>query len=260
MFHVRTETSDIRLAPMTARDFLTDRSILADDSVDLVLTDPPYVISRCSGFRRRDAQGNFGGNPQYAIHTDFGDWDKAEGFTMEDLAESIDALHRVLRPGGVAIVFFDIWKISDLVRIMDGAGLVNPTMIEWVKTNAVPINSRKNYLTNAREVVVVAHKPVAASNHEIKCKSISPNGAYKYPIHAGKDRFHPTQKSLALFEELIETHTDPGDLVVDCFSGSGTTAAAAARTGRSFAGCEPDQDPKTNYYGRSIERIETMMS
>ncbi|MFR7477035.1 DNA methyltransferase, partial [Frisingicoccus sp.] len=53
-----------------------------------------------------------------------------------------------------------------------------------------------------------------------------------------KGRFHPTQKPLALISDLIEKHSVKDDLVLDCFSGSGTTAVAAAKTGRRFVGCE----------------------
>jgi len=72
-----------------------------------------------------------------------------------------------------------------------------------------------------------------------------------FPLQGGKDRFHPTQKSLPLFEALITKHSNEGDLVLDCFAGSATTAIAAHRTGRKFIGCEMDEE----YYKKSIERI-----
>ena len=75
---------------------------------------------------------------------------------------------------------------------------------------------------------------------------------YKYPIYAGKDRFHPTQKSLPMFEELIRKHSNEGDLVLDCFLGSGTTAVAALNTDRKFVGCELSEE----YYIKSLERLQ----
>jgi site-specific DNA-methyltransferase (adenine-specific) len=118
--------------------------------------------------------------------------------------------------------------------------------LEWVKTNPVPINSKLNYLTNSREIAlsgVKRSKPTFNSKYD--------NGIYKYPIYHGKDRFHPTQKSLPLFEELVQKHSSEGALVLDCFAGSATTALAARNTGRNFIGCEMNEE----YYNKSKERL-----
>ena len=76
-------------------------------------------------------------------------------------------------------------------------------------------------------------------------------GIYEYPLQGGKQRFHPTQKSLPLFEDLIKKHSNEGDLVLDCFAGSATTAIAAMNTDRRFIGCEMEEE----YYNKSLERI-----
>lgn len=72
-------------------------------------------------------------------------------------------------------------------------------MIEWIKTNPQPLNSKLNYLTNCREIVLVAVKGSKPTFH-----SQYDNGIYHYPLQGGKNRFHPTQKNLKLFEELIK--------------------------------------------------------
>ena len=64
------------------------------------------------------------------------------------------------------------------------------------------------------------------------------NGIYRFPIQSGKDRFHPTQKNIKLFEELIKKHSNEGDLVVDTFLGGGTTAIACKNTGRKCIASE----------------------
>ena len=64
------------------------------------------------------------------------------------------------------------------------------------------------------------------------------NGIYMFPLQGGKNRFHPTQKSLSLFEELIKKHSKENDVVLDTFLGGGTTAVACKNTGRKFKGCE----------------------
>ena len=67
----------------------------------------------------------------------------------------------------------------------------------------------------------------------------------------GKKRFHPTQKSLLLFEELIRKHSNEGDIVVDTFLGSGTTAIASKNTNRKFMGCEVSKE----YYDKLIQLV-----
>jgi DNA modification methylase len=78
-------------------------------------------------------------------------------------------------------------------------------------------------------------------------------GIYYYPIQGGgKNKFHPTQKSLALFEQLIEKHSNKGDVVMDTFLGSGTTAIACKNTNRNFIGCEVNKE----YYDMMNEIAE----
>ena len=148
------------------------------------------------------------------------------------------------------ICFYDLWKITTLRDYFDQAGFRQIRLLEWLKTNPVPLNSKVNYLTNAREIAVSGvkgNKPTFHSEYD--------NGVYHYPICRDKGRFHPTQKPLQLMVDLIEKHSNPGDLVLDCFAGSGTTAAAALETGRRFLGCELNPD----YYAKSLKRLENYL-
>jgi site-specific DNA-methyltransferase (adenine-specific) len=63
-----------------------------------------------------------------------------------------------------------------------------------------------------------------------------------FPLQGGKARFHPTQKSLALFEELIKKHSNENDVVLDTFLGGGTTAIACRNQNRRFKGCEVSKE------------------
>jgi site-specific DNA-methyltransferase (adenine-specific) len=115
--------------------------------------------------------------------------------------------------------------------------------IEWIKTNPQPLNSSVNYLTNCREIALVAvkgGKPTFNSKYD--------KGIYEYPIQGGKERFHPTQKSRPLFEELIKKHSNERDFVMDTFLGSGTTAFAAKNTNRQFLGCELNPEYYNKFY------------
>jgi site-specific DNA-methyltransferase (adenine-specific) len=214
----------------------------------LVLTDPPYEISKPSGFI--DSLTKPDGTPQsertlrrFGISLDFGEWDKNE----LNLLPYIQEMYRVLKPSGTMIMFYDIWKITPLKNMMEASKFKQLRYLEWIKTNPVPINSKINYLTNSREIALTGvkkSKPVFNSEYD--------NGVYRYPIYHAKDRFHPTQKSLKLFEDLIKKHSNQDDTVLDCFLGSGTTAVAALRTKRNFIGCEIDE----SYYIKMKERVE----
>lgn len=211
---------------------------MAPNSVDLILTDPPYTISRDTGFAKVK-----NGVDRFAVSMDFGEWDKAE----IDLDVLATKAHRSLKQGGTAIIWYDIWKITKLELAMRSAGFKMLRIIIWQKTNPVPLSQRATYLSNSREIAVVGvkgGKPVFNGKYH--------NGIYDYPIprHNG-NRIHPTQKPLDLFAELVEMHSRPGDLVVDPFLGGGTTAVAALETDRRFAGC----DISPEYVNASIKRV-----
>jgi site-specific DNA-methyltransferase (adenine-specific) len=168
---------------------------------------------------------------KYCVKTDYGEWDA--NFTMELLDQFIGEYYKKLRKGGTLIMFFDLWKISALKELLEKHKFKQIRMIEWIKTNPQPLNSKVNYLTNCREIALVGVKggsPTFNSSYD--------NGIYMYPLQGGKNRFHPTQKSLALFEELIKKHSNENDVVLDTFLGGGTTAIACKNTNRQFRGCE----------------------
>ena len=241
-----------------------------------------WAKSRCKMKQDYIKYGSIYGK-KYAVKTDYGSWDSE--FTLEMLEKCVKHFYRVLKDGGICIIFFDIWKISQLKDLLEAAGpklkrptprkrkkdeteeeferrrqdaLVRPDkqigfnqlrFIEWIKTNPQPLNSSRNYLTNCREIALLGIKKGSGTFN-----SKYDNGIYKYPIQGGdaSERFHPTQKSLKLFEELITKHSNKGDVVLDCFLGSGTTAVAALNTEREFIGCEIDN----GYYNKMVERLE----
>ena len=182
---------------------------------------------------------------KFAVTTDYGEWDSE--FTMEKLHLFMKHFYRILKDGGSCIVFFDIWKLSYLKEMMEEEKFKQPRFIEWIKTNPQPINSSRNYLTNCREIALSGVKKGSSTFN-----SKYDNAIYEYPLQGGKWRFHPTQKSLPLFEDLILKHSNEGDTVLDCFLGSGTTAVAAAKNNRKFIGCEMSEE----YYQKSLDRLK----
>ena len=220
-------------------DFLAS---LPASSADLLLTDPPYTISRETGFQKVRQ-----GVKRFAVSMDFGAWDK-ENIDLHTLSQ---ATYRILRKGGTAIVWYDLWKISDLKDALNNAGFRMLRLLIWQKTNPVPLNMQTTYLSNSREIAVLAVKGAKPTFNDRYH-----SGTYNLPIprHKGNKR-HPTQKPLDLFRELVEKHSNKGDLVIDPFLGAGTTAVAALHTGRKFQGC----DISKTYTAIAQQRASTCM-
>lgn len=230
------------LLQMDCQDFVRS---LGDNSVDLVLTDLPYFISKKTNFKH-------GGGKQYdriKISKDFGSWDKKTN--VIDFESLLRDLYRVLRPSGTAILFYDYWGITDLKRWMEGARFRMLRRIEWIKSNPVPINQKVTYLGNALEVAVVGVKGSKPTFHGKYDNGIYGNDVYRCPVRDG-GHIHPTQKPLSLFEALVEKHSNLDDTVLDCFLGSGTTAIAALKTNRHIVGCEKDK----KYYRQALQRVQ----
>ena len=250
-------------------------SEINDESIDLIITDPPYIISSETGMGnlhkqiqknkennidfvkseedwnkvkhkyidRKDPHLNpakmkenylkygpiYGKN--YSVQTEYGDWDT--NFTIVELDKFIEEYYKKLKKSGTIIIFFDLWKITPLKELMEKHNFKQIRFIEWIKTNPQPLNSNVNYLTNCREIALLCikgSKPTFNSSYD--------NAIYHYPLQGGKNRFHPTQKSIHLFEDLIKKHSNQGEIVLDTFLGNGTTAIACKNTNRQFKGCE----------------------
>jgi len=207
---------------------------LKSQTVDLIIIDPPYLISKDSNFKKVSASTSKELQTKYNISIDFGDWDKSE----LDWDLLFVNFFRILKKGGTVIIFYDIWKSNQIKQAAEAVGFKQPRVCCWQKTNPVPVNSKNNYLSNASEYFfsfVKGSKPTFNSEYD--------NGYYKYPICHGRERLqHPTQKPISLIKELIKKHSNPGDLVVDCFAGSGTVGEACIELGRDYILIEKNID------------------
>jgi len=115
-------------------------------SVDLILVDPPYLISRDSNFNKySDETSKEMANKYGNISIDFGEWDKGE----LDWDFLFKEYNRVLRDGGTLIIFYDVWKSTEIKTMADKYKFKQPRVCQWQKSNPVPINSKLNYLSNA---------------------------------------------------------------------------------------------------------------
>ena len=220
-----------------------------NNSISLIITDPPYLISKASNFTSYSENASDFIKVKYGSHSiDFGDWDKKS----LDLNSLLEEFYRVLKKGGTLLIFYDIWKSEQLKKAAELTKFKQPRIGIWLKTNAVPINSKINYLSNAHEFFfsfVKDKKPTFNSTYD--------NGVYNFPLCHGHERKnHTTQKPLKLFSALIEKHSKEGDLVLDPFSGTGTTSEACLRLGRKFITIEKDPD----YFKISEERIKQTLT
>lgn len=201
---------------------------LPKNSVDLILTDPPYAISKDSNFDRISETTPESMARKYNYSTDFGEWDRDE----IDLDRLFRESYRILRKGGTMILFYDIWKANLVKEAAKKACFKQPRICQWVKSNPMPVNSKSNYLSNSVEfffTFVKAGKPTFNSEYD--------SGIYNFPFSNGnqrKDFYHPTQKPISLITSILLKHSNPGDLVLDPFAGSGTLGEACLENGRRF--------------------------
>lgn len=236
-------------------DAISFVSSLKNGSVDAFVTDPPYAISRDTNFQSGDTTGR--DTDRFRVSLDFGEWDTVD---QDYFMALFSEMYKKLRKGGTVVMFYDLWKIQELKLWLESAGFSMFRMIEWVKTNPVPINRKRLYLSNSREVAIVCVKggKPTYNMHWLKTNEKGESaygnqdkGIFNYPIAHRKGRFHPTEKPEELIRELIEIHSNPGDVIVDPFLGSGTTAVAAKACGRAFGGCELS----TEYFPKILARL-----
>lgn len=211
-------------------DCLEKMKSIESDSVDLVLTDPPYNIARGNNFTTMGRAG-----------IDFGEWDKGA-----DLFTYINECYRVLAKNGSFIVFNDWKNLGDISRYAESLGFVTKDMIRLEKRNPIPRNRDRRYITDF-ECAIWFTMPKA------KWVFNRQDDKYQRPkfVKSIDKGFHPTQKSLSLMEDLLMIHSNKGDIIVDPFMGSGTTGLACKNLNRSFIGIEMDE----NYFNIAKNRI-----
>ena len=212
-------------------DCLDILSKASSQSIDCVITDPPYNIARDNNFKTMGRSG-----------IDFGEWDKEA-----DLFTYIDSVRRVLRKDGSFIVFNDWKNLGDIVKYAEKLGFVTKDMIRLEKSNPMPRNRDRRYITDYECAIWFTMPKAKWTFNRQDPKYQRPK--FVCPIDKG---LHPTQKSLKLMTELVLIHTNKGDTVLDPFMGSGTTGVACKELGREFIGIELDKA----YYETACNRLK----
>jgi modification methylase len=218
--------------------------MLPDASVNCVFADPPYNLQLRGELRRPDDSLVDGVDEDWDRFDDFAAYD---AFTRDWLGEC----HRILNKDGTIWVigsYHNIFRIGALLQDF-GFWILNDVI--WRKSNPMP-NFRGRRFTNAHETLIWAAKSKASRykfNYQAM-KSLNDDlqmrSDWTMPLCTGPERLrnvhglklHPTQKPEALLHRVIIASTSPGDIIVDPFLGTGTTAAVAKRLHRHFIGIE----------------------
>lgn len=227
-------------------DCLQGMATIAEGSAGLVITDPPYNLGL---FMQKRNAGVFRMRKNHFISSGWDDlgyeeWDvKMRAFLRESF--------RVLRPNGSMIIFMSLMKLESLIAAAQAAGFYYKTVGIWHKTNPIPRNMKLTFVNSTEAwVYFVKGGPSGVFNNQGKLihdffeSSLTP---------ASEKRFggHPTQKPLKLVSHFVGLLSNPDDLVVDPFMGSGTSGVACRNLGRKFFGIELEK----NYVEVAAKRL-----
>lgn len=237
------------LAPVLPLDTLLQGDCIAimrtlpDASVDMIFADPPYNLQLGGDLFRPE------GGRVDAVDND---WDQFDSYGAYDAfcREWLAQARRILKPDGTLWVIGSYHNIFRVGALMQDQGFWILNDIVWRKANPMP-NFKGTRFTNAHETLIWAsqgekakytfnYRAMKTLNDELQMRS-----DWVLPICAGQERLkrnghkaHPTQKPEALLYRVLLACTQPGDVVLDPFFGTGTTGAVARRLGRRWIGIE----------------------
>lgn len=209
---------------------------ISSESVDLIITDPPYNLGKFMNNRDTNLskmRENFFGVAGWD-DLDYDSWKlHMENFFKESA--------RILKKGGSMIVFMSILKIETLVSLAEEYGFYYKTTGIWHKTNPMPRNMNLHFVnSNECWIYLIKDKRTGTfNNSKLELDFIETSVT---PISEKKHGKHPTQKPIKLFEYFIDLLTNEGDFIVDPFMGSGSSAVAAKVYRRNYIGIELNSD------------------
>lgn len=233
---------------------------LPDNSIDMILTDPPYFISQEIKITRGRDKMKFKGPD---INLDFGPWDKQWDNVREYFKWTfkwIDECVRILKPGRILSIWFDRDKINFVsCYLQKKYGFKYKGYMAMIKTNPVPQARKQKFMTGWEEIGLW-QKPGGKLifNYQLGQQPdyiMVPIVGHTTGID-GITRLHPTQKPVAVAKVLIAYWTNEGDIVLDPFAGSGTIPVASYILNRSFIGIEADK----RYYDIAVKRLNSLTS
>lgn len=232
------------LNTILAGDCIEVMRALPESSIDLIFADPPYNLQLKGDLHRPDNSLVDAVDDHWDQFTSFETYDR---FTRAWLA----AARRLLKPNGAIWVIGSYHNIFRVGTALQDAGYWLLNDVVWRKSNPMP-NFRGKRFTNAHETMIWASKSEGAKytfNYEaLKALNdgIQMRSDWVLPICTGHERIkdaagdkaHPTQKPAALLHRVLIGSSNPGDVVLDPFFGTGTTGAVAKMLGRDWIGIE----------------------
>lgn len=249
--------SVLPLGQVVIGDCLQVLETIPAKSIDLIFADPPYNLQLSQELFRPNMTRVDGVVEPWDRFGSFGEYD---AFTRLWLS----ACRRVLKDTGTLWVigsYHNIYRVGGILQDL-GYWLLND--IAWIKSNPTP-NFRGVRFTNAHETLLWAQKKKGArytfNHHAMKAlnEGLQMRSDWVLPVCGGKERLrihgkkvHPTQKPEALLYRVILSSSNPGDVVLDPFFGTGTTGVVAKRLQRKWIGIERERA----YAELARERIE----
>lgn len=225
-------------------DCIDKMNSLPENSIDLIFADPPYNLQLKGDLHRPD-------NSKVDAVDDH--WDQFSSFAAYDsfTRDWLAAARRILKPNGAIWVIGSYHNVYRMGAELQNQGFWILNDVVWRKSNPMP-NFRGKRFTNAHETLIWASKSEGAKytfNYEaLKAlnEGIQMRSDWVLPICNGGERLknedgekaHPTQKPESLLHRVILGTTNPGDVILDPFFGTGTTGAVAKMLGRDFIGIE----------------------
>ncbi|WP_068318501.1 site-specific DNA-methyltransferase [Polycladidibacter hongkongensis] len=233
---------------------------LPDNSVDVVFADPPYNLQLGGNLHRPDHS---------KVDACDDHWDQFDSFQAYDefTRAWLSAVRRVLKPNGSFWVIGSYHNIFRVGALMQDLGFWINNDVIWLKSNPMP-NFRGKRFTNAHETMIWASlsqkaKPtfnydaMKTFNDDLQMRSdwVLPlcTGSERLKDDKG-DKVHPTQKPESLLYRVLMATSNPGDVVLDPFFGTGTTGAVAKKLGRHFVGIEREDA----YIEAATKRIDAV--
>ncbi len=222
---------------------------LPDGSIDCIITDPPYNL----GNFMLDRNTNLAKLRQNSFA--YAGWDNMDYEKWSRQMELfLDECHRVLKKRGTLIIFMAIIKVESILRMAQGKGLYYKTTGIWHKTNPMPRNMKIHFVNSTESWIYFVNNATSGTfnydgvvRHDFIESSVCPASEKKF----GK---HPTQKPLKIMKELISRVSNPGDVILDPFMGSGSTCVASTILGRKYIGIELNEQ----YFNIAKSRIENL--
>ena len=238
---------------------ITDRSTIAmgncldlikdipKDSVDLILTDPPYNIGGFMHKRGTNIKGMRNNHFAYSGWDDlsFSDWSAL-------MSQFLNECSRVLKDKGALLMFMSILKVETIIELATKSGLYYKTVGVWHKTNPMPRNMNLHFINSVEPwLYFIAGGKTGVFNNESKpIHDFIETSTISCSEHnIGK---HPTQKPKKILRHFVKILSNENSLVLDPFMGSGSTGVVCEQLNRKFIGFELNEE----YYKIAAQRIE----